>query len=77
MGENKEISFEEIMTNLETITNELEKGSLSLNDSVKKFEEGMELSKKANKILEDSEKKITMLIEKDGEIAEEEFSESN
>lgn len=73
----KELSFETIMTNLETVTNELEKGNLNLDESVKKFEEGMALSKKANKLLEEAEKKITILIEKNGEITEEDFSTSN
>ena len=38
-----------------------------------KFEEGMKLSKECNKILEDAEKRITILLEKDGEIEEENF----
>ena len=65
-----DISFEEAMTNLEKIAEELEKEDLSLDESVKKFEEGMTLSKKCNEILENAEKKITILI--DGE--EKDFS---
>ena len=68
------MNFEDMMKKLEAITNELEKGELSLEESVKKFEEGMELSKKANKILEESEKKINILIEKENGISEEEFT---
>ena len=67
------MNFEETMKQLETITAELEKGDLNLEDSVKKFEEGMELSKKASKILEESEKKINILIQKEDEIVEENF----
>lgn len=71
---NKEkMNFEEIMQNLEKITNELEKGELSLDESVEKFEEGMTLAKNANKILEDSEKRINILINNNGEISEEKF----
>lgn len=72
----KELSFEDIMNNLEGITNELEQGNLNLDESVKKFEEGMELSKKASKILEDAEKKITILIEKNGDVEEEDFKQT-
>ena len=72
--EKKEQSFEEIMIELEKVTAELEKGNLNLDDSVKKFENGMNLSKKANKMLEDAEKKITILIEKNGKLAEEDFN---
>ena len=66
----EDISFEEAMENLEKIAGELEKEDLSLDESVKKFEEGMKLSKKCNEILENAEKKITILV--DGE--EKDFS---
>ena len=36
-------SFEEMMQNLEAIAKDLESGDLSLDDSVKKFEKGMEI----------------------------------
>ena len=66
-------NFEESMKNLEGIVTELEKGNLNLDESVKKFEEGMKIAKQCNKILEDAEKKITILLEKDGELREENF----
>ena len=69
----EEINFEEAMKKLEQITAELEKGDLSLDESVKKFEEGIKLSKECNKILEDSEKRINILINNDGNITEENF----
>lgn len=69
----EEINFEEAMKKLEQITAELEKGDLSLDESVKKFEKGIKLSKECNKILEDSEKRINILINNDGNITEENF----
>jgi len=69
--ENK--SFEELMENLENIVQELEKGDLNLDDSVTKFEEGMKISKECSKILESSEKRISILLENNGEISEEDF----
>lgn len=69
--ENK--SFEELMESLENIVQELEKGNLNLDDSVTKFEEGMKISKECNKILESSEKRISILLENNGEISEENF----
>ena len=69
----KELSFEENMDKLEKIVQELEKGDLNLDDSIKKFEEGMKISKECNKYLEDAEKKITVLIENKNEITEEDF----
>ena len=61
----EEISFEESMKRLEEIADELEKNDMDLDTSVKKFEEGMKLSSRCNKMLEEAEKKITILI--DGE----------
>ena len=70
----EENSFEENMKKLEQIATELEKGDLDLDTSVAKFEEGMKLSKKCSEILENAEKKITVLIKgEDGELAEENF----
>lgn len=74
MSKKEEVNFEELMTKLEDITNKLENEKLSLDESVKLFEEGMEISKQCNKKLEDAEKKITILINQDNEIKEENFS---
>ena len=59
----EENSFEEKIESLENIVSKLEKGDLNLDDSMAKFEEGMKLSKECSKILEDAEKKITILLE--------------
>ncbi len=67
-------SFEENIENLEKIVSELESGDLNLDDSVSKFEEGIKISKECNKILEDAEKKITILLNEDGNIKEENFT---
>lgn len=67
-------SFEEQMEDLEKIVGELEKGDLNLDDSVAKFEEGIKISKECNKILEEAEKKITILVNQDGEMKEEIFA---
>jgi len=67
------MNFEENMENLEKIVQELEKGELNLDESIKKFEEGMQISKKCNEILEEAEKKITILIKKDDNLVEEDF----
>ena len=70
---NEDINFEDAMKQLESIANELEKGNLTLDESVKKFEEGMNMSKKCNDFLNSAEKKITMLINNGGEIKEDNF----
>lgn len=69
----KEVNFEEMMKELEEIAEELEKGNLNLEESVKRFEKGIELSKECNKYLEKTEKRISILLQKDNEIEEEKF----
>ena len=73
----KNKSFEELMESLENIVQELEKGDLNLDESVAKFEEGMKISKECNKMLESSEKRISILLENNGELAEEDFDIKN
>ena len=72
----KEENFETKMQELEKVVNSLEKGDMNLDESLVQFEKGMKLSKECNKMLEDAEKKITILLEKGGEIEEQDFSEN-
>lgn len=68
-----EKNFEELMCELEEITSKLETDKLSLDESVKLFEEGMKISKECNEKLEDAEKRITILLKTNDEIKEENF----
>ena len=70
----KEANFEDTIKQLEVIANELEKGDLNLDESVAKFEQGMKLSKTCSEILENAEKRISILIKKDDEVVEENFN---
>lgn len=70
----KDMTFEEAMTELEKTVNELEIEKLTLDESVRKFEKGMELSKHCTELLDKAEKSISILIEKsNGEMSEEAF----
>lgn len=74
MSLNMNKSFEEQIAELEKIINDLENGNLNLDDSVVKFEEGMKIAKECNKMLENAEKKITILLnDENGEVKEEAF----
>lgn len=73
----EDINFEDAMKELEKIAEELEKGNLSLDESVSKFEDGMKLSKKCSDLLDTAEKKITMLINDNGNIKEEKVNVEN
>ncbi len=73
----KDINFEEAMKKLEEIANQLEKNDLDLDKAVEKFEDGMKLSKKCSEILENAEKRITILINDGKDNFSEEKFETN
>ena len=73
----EEKNFEKSMQDLENIVTELEKGELNLDEYVKKFEEGMKIAKQCNNILENAEKKITILLENNGNLEEKSFETNN
>jgi exodeoxyribonuclease VII small subunit len=63
----KEIKFESAVKRLEEIVNKLEGGDLSLDDSIKLFEEGVKLYQICLKRLDEAEKKVEILLkDKDG-----------
>jgi len=60
----KEKSFEEALAKLEQITKELEEGNLSLEESLKYFDEGVKLAEHCNSRLNDAQKKVEILLKK-------------
>jgi exodeoxyribonuclease VII small subunit len=56
-------NFEEQLTALESVVERLERGELSLEESVRLFEEGVKLSDSCKKELEAAEGKIQILVE--------------
>jgi exodeoxyribonuclease VII small subunit len=67
-------SFEESLKKLETIVDQLEKGDLPLEDSLKLFEEGVGLSEVCKQELEAAEGKVQILIkQRDGSLKPEPF----
>ncbi len=71
-----EKKFEAALTRLEEIVQELEKGDIPLDQSLKLFEEGIKLSRICNRQLEDAERKVEILMkDKDGAIRAEPFEE--
>ena len=59
-------SFEQAIERLETIVDELEGGSLSLEESIARYEEGMGLSKQLTRTLDEAEKRIERLTAGEG-----------
>ena len=67
-------SFEESLKKLESIVEQLEKGDLALEDSLKLFEEGVNLSSACKQELETAEGKVQMLVkQRDGSMKPETF----
>ena len=78
----QKLNFEEAMERLEKIVEDLESGNLSLEDSVKSFEQGIELSRLCKKKLESAENRVKIIVEKAGgefdlELFEESQGENN
>lgn len=62
-----ERNFENSLVELEKIVRELENGELSLEDAIKKYQLGLELSKYCHEELKKAEKAIVTIIEGDKE----------
>ena len=71
------LTFESAMKRLETIVQDLESGDLSLDEALKKFQEGMKISKFCSDKLDESEKKVSILLrDEEGGIQEEPFEKN-
>lgn len=57
----KKITFEEALAELENIASQLEEGTLGLDDSITRFEKGIELARFCQDKLEEAERKIEIL----------------
>jgi len=69
-----EKSFEEAMCDLEQIVSKLEKGDVSLEESISNFQQGIELSRYCAAKLDEAEKKISILLQdEEGNLVEKDF----
>jgi exodeoxyribonuclease VII small subunit len=73
----KKINFEESLSELETLVEEMEQGNLSLEDSLSRFEKGISLTTECQQALQSAELKVRELVEKNGKILEKDFDLSN
>ena len=69
----KDKSFEEELEALENIVKALEDGEFTLEESLKKFEEGIAIYRRCNEKLKNAVQRVEKLSEKDGEITKEEI----
>lgn len=70
-----EISFEKALERLETIVEEMESGKLSLEDMMKRFEEGQGLSKLCSAKLNQVERRIEILVKNNDTVHAEPFED--
>ena len=65
--------FEESLDRLESIVTQLEKGDIPLENALKLFEEGIQLSNSCRKELETAEGKVEILLKQNGKLQPEPF----
>lgn len=62
----KAIDFESSLDELESLVERMEQGESSLEDSLKDFERGIELTRNCQTALSEAEQKVQILLQKDG-----------
>ncbi len=69
----KPVNFEKSLEQLEALVNRLEKGGLSLEESLKCFEQGVKLTRECRQALQSAEQKISVLSKENGDWVEKNF----
>ncbi len=75
MSATKNINLEKSLADLEDLVEELESGDLPLEKAMKKFEEGIKLTRSCQKALKDAEQKVEILLKSAGDESLEDFEE--
>ncbi len=61
-GDTQNLSFEQSMSELESLVENMEKGEMSLDESLSAFEEGIKLTRSCQKSLQEAEQKVEILM---------------
>jgi exodeoxyribonuclease VII small subunit len=69
----KTVDFEKSLKRLEKIVQELEEGNLSLDEALKRYEEGIGLAKGCSKMLQEAKARVEKLVKKEGVLITEDF----
>ena len=72
---NDDMSFEYSLDELESLVDKLERGQLTLDQSLETFERGMRLARVCNKKLSEAQRKIEILVEDEGRLRVEDLTE--
>jgi len=65
--------FESAMERLQEVTSQLESGEVKLEEAIELYTEGLEIARQCDLKLTEAEKKIKIIMEKNGRLEEEEF----
>lgn len=63
----KTVPFEDSLAELEQLVERMEQGNLPLEESLKLFERGVQLTRSCQKALKDAEQKVQILLDENGE----------
>ena len=66
MSEKKPANLEKALADLESLVEDLEKGDLPLDQAMKKFEDGIKLTRTCQAALRDAEQKVQVLLKSAG-----------
>jgi exodeoxyribonuclease VII small subunit len=69
--------FEKSLAELEALVGRMESGELSLEDSMKQFERGIQLARACQQMLKQAELKVQQLVQKNGQAQLEDFAGAN
>jgi exodeoxyribonuclease VII small subunit len=73
MAKAKKINFEQSLEELEALVEQMEEGELSLEDSLKAFEQGIKLTRSCQQALKEAEQKVQLLLGDDEELIVKDF----
>lgn len=70
-------TFEEDLKKLQKIVEELAGGKITLGESLKKYEEGIKIAQSCSQVLADAQRKVELLMKKDGKFSLEKFDDTD
>lgn len=74
----KAINFEHSLAQLEQLVNAMESGEMSLEESLKSFEQGVKLTRECQQALQEAEQKVELLLQNSkGELQRTAFTDDN
>ena len=73
----KNVPFEESLAELEQLVERMEQGKLGLEESLKLFERGVQLTRSCQKALREAEQKVQTLLEENGETTLKPFTDES